>query len=123
MRAILLDSKTRTVKEVDYNGDWRTISPTIGCSLFTVVRLGNGDDLYVDDEGLLTVTDETVFIKVPWYPSPLAGSGLILSCGDEGESTPSKHDADYYRSRVRFLSAKAAWLAMQLDQFASGEEG
>jgi hypothetical protein len=114
MRAILLDAKTRTVKEVDYNNDWKTISPTIGCDVFTVVRLGNGDDLYVDDEGLLKVDANTVFIKVPWYPTPLAGSGLIMSCDQMGSSRASKHDADYYRSQVRFVSSQAVWLEQSL---------
>jgi hypothetical protein len=54
MRAILLDAKTRTVSEVDYDGDYKSIYGLIGCQCFTVVQLGNGDDLYVDDEGLLT---------------------------------------------------------------------
>jgi hypothetical protein len=118
MRAILLDAKTRTVSEVDYDGDYKSIYGLIGCQCFTVVQLGNGDDLYVDDEGLLTMNESTVFIQTPWYPTPLAGSGLILSCDDEGESQPATHGADYYRSRVRFMSAQAAWLAGQL----GGEE-
>ena len=113
MRAILIDSKTRTVKEVDYNGDWKTIAPMIGCSLFDIVRLGNGDDLYVDDEGLLTADDDTVFIKVPWYPTPLAGSGLVMSSNEFGSSMPSRNDADFYRENVVFMSAQAVWLANQ----------
>lgn len=104
MKAVLIDSKNRRVIDVEYDGDYRSIYGLIGCETFTVVRgLPGGDDVFVDDEGLLTVTDDTTFFGVPWYPQPLAGSGLILGLNREtGESIAPAHDAAFYRPHVRF---------------------
>ena len=63
-----------------------------------------GDDLYVDDEGLLTANEDSVWFQVPWFPEPLVGSGLILGLNREtGESEDCNHNADFYRDQVRFF--------------------
>lgn len=115
MKAVLIDSKNRTITDVEYSGDYKEIYRLIGCSCFTVVRnLPDGDDVFVDDEGLLKLTGDTPFFTIPWYPSPLAGSGLILSTDAEGDSTDAKHDAAFYRRHVRFTSQRAVWLREQI---------
>lgn len=116
MKAVLIDAKSRTVSDVEYSGNWRDISPMLGCDCFTVVRnLPDGDDVYVDDEGLLKLTPESVFFTIPWYPTPLAGSGLIMSCDSQGESAPAVHDAEFYRKHVGFTGMKAVWLKEELE--------
>ena len=121
MKAVLVDSKKRTFTDVEFDGNWKTIGPMIGCRLFTVVSgLPGGDDIFIDDEGLLTCDAETTFFKLPWYPSPLAGNGLILGGpDDEGESTDATHDAAYYRSQLKagfiFMNAESAWLYYNLN--------
>lgn len=116
MKAVLIDSKNRTVTDVEYNGDYRQIYSLIGCGCFTIVRnLPDNDDLFVDDEGLLHLTGDTPFFTVPWYPSPLAGSGLILNSNDEGDSADAKHDAEFYRRHVRFTSERAVRLKEALE--------
>lgn len=116
MRAVLIDAKNRTVTDVDYSGDYKEIYKLIGCELFTLVRnLPGGDEVFVDDEGLLKLAGDTPFFEIPWYPSPLAGSGLILSSGKEGEATDATHDAAFYRQHVRFKGQRAVWLKEQLE--------
>lgn len=116
MKAVLIDAKARTISDIEYSGNWRDISPMLGCDLFTVVRnLPDGDDVYVDDEGLLKLNADSVFFEMPWYPNPLAGSGLILSCDRDGNSTAAVHDADYYRKHITFKSMKAVWLKEELE--------
>jgi len=75
MRAILIDPFTRTIKEVDYNGDYRQIYTFIGADCFDLVSHRVGD-IYVDDEGLMK--EETAFFHIQDYPQPLAGKALIL---------------------------------------------
>ena len=53
---------------------------------FDVARLNaKGDGIYVDDEGLYA--EDQRFFQHKFYPSPLAGKGLVLGCDmDTGES-------------------------------------
>lgn len=115
MRAVLIDSLSREVRDVEYDGDYRSIYKLIRCQLFTVIRgLPGNDDLFVDDEGLLTSNRESQCFRVSWYPAPLIGSGLILSCDDDGNAAPSTHDANYYREHVKFSSLEAELLREHL---------
>ena len=102
--------------DIDYDGNWKSISDLIGCRLFTVVSgLPDGDDLYVDDEGLLTANTDSTYFRFPWYPTPLCGSGLILGCDIEsGDSVACNHDADFYRKQIEFMGANAVWLWKEL---------
>ena len=120
IRAVLVDSKSRTVTDVEYDGDYKSIYGMIGCQCFTTIQLPGGDALYVDDEGLLRVTADTPFMQVPAYPQPIAGSGLILGCDKNGNSAHAKHGAAYYAPKFKFMSAKAVWLQAQ---FANGGFG
>ena len=122
MRAVLIDSKNRTVTDVEYSGDYKEIYKLTGCEIFTMIRgLPDGDDAYVDDEGLLRLTRESMFFKLPWYPTPVAGNALIMSSDDDGESAASVHDADFYRHHVTFMSMDAVWLSEQLNPTGFGQ--
>lgn len=115
MRTVLIDVKTRTVTDVEYSGDFHEIYKLIGCSMFQVVdSLPDGDEMFVDEEGLLTMTPDSVFFRIPWFRSPIAGSALIMSCDPAGEATASKHDAAFYRQHVQFMGAAAAWFASRV---------
>jgi hypothetical protein len=116
MKAVLIDSKNRRVVDIEYDGDYKSIYRLIGCEAFDVVRGPHGDDIFIDDEGLLRIDKNTVFFSVPWYPTPLAGSGLMLSLDNStGESIAAVHDADFYRPQIKFESAAAVWLRNQLN--------
>lgn len=115
MKAVLINSTERTVTDVEYSGNWKDIGPLLGCRLFTVVGgLPDGDDLYCDDEGLLTANEDTTYFMMPWYPAPLVGNALILGVDDEGETIPANHDADFYRSQIDFMNSRAVWLWKEL---------
>jgi hypothetical protein len=102
MKAILINSIEQTVTEIEYSGNWRDISKLIGCDLFTVVNMGKGDTIFVDDEGLLK--DPQYFFKLDTYRSLLAGNGLILGSDDEGESIACKVTVEEMRSRISFIN-------------------
>ena len=85
MRAIKINSEAQTVEVIDFEGDFEAIQKEIGVDCFTCVNLDNdGNTLYVDDEGLFK---DVPFFRLSLFGQPLAGNGLILGTGFEGESS------------------------------------
>lgn len=108
MRAYLIDPTNETVTEVDYDGNYKSISRLIGCDYFTTVVLTRTEDgwpadtLFVDDEGLF-VEDQRYF-TIRGYNQPLAGKGLVLGTDAEGDSIEPDMDLATAQGLVRFLS-------------------
>lgn len=105
MKAILIDPFNETVTEVEHTGNYKHIyellsHPEHPVDCFTAVRLGNGDAIYVDDEGLLK--DPKHFFVWKGYPQPMAGKGLLLGSNDEGESISPETTLEYVKGRVSF---------------------
>lgn len=105
LKAVLIDPYKEEITDVEYdNSSYKNIYPLIQCEIFTIVKLADEDDVFVDDEGLLKVNNETKFFMLKDYPQPLAGYGLIVGADEEtGESVSVHHDAAYYRSKIQFL--------------------
>jgi len=77
MKAYLIDPAVQEIKEVWFDGDYRSITSLIDADLFTIGRFDeNGDGVFVDDEGLFK--DNQSFFQIEGYPQPLAGKGLVL---------------------------------------------
>lgn len=114
MRAILINPEDRTVTEVNYSGNYEQIYELIGCSTFTVIYVGLGDDdteaLFIDDEGLLH--EPKPLFKWASYPQPLAGRGLILGENDEGDCVATKMTLDDVKAQV-------TWPAVWFTGFAA----
>lgn len=104
MKSILIDPFTRTIKEVDYNGDFHQICEFIQCDTFDAVRVSDkGDAIFVDDEGLISGKEQAFF---GWlgYPQPLAGRGILLGCNmNDGESTDTTFTLEQVREGVVWL--------------------
>ena len=104
MRTILIDPVAHSFTEVEYNGDWKTISKHIGCDLFDVVFTEIGD-VYVDDEGLLKPNQKFFVID---GCSPLAGCGLVFGRVDEeGDTTPATISIEELEKKVIFMDTKS----------------
>lgn len=86
MRAILIDPYTQTVREVEHNGDYKQIYELIGAQTFDLVRVDRTNAIYIDDEGLLTATDDTRYFGLKGYGQPIAGKGLMLGADQMGET-------------------------------------
>jgi hypothetical protein len=86
-----------------YNRDWRTIASAIriGQSPFTIVEIGGGDVIYVDDEGLLKPLDW--FFAVKRGHQPFAGCGLVLGSNDEGETVSARIALHELKRRILHL--------------------
>lgn len=80
MRAILIDAWENDVREVtivDEASMLQQMYELIGCSTVERVVLPGGNDLWVDEEGLLYLTHNSRFFKYKDV-MPIHGRGLIL---------------------------------------------
>jgi hypothetical protein len=114
LKAILIDSKERTITQVETDGSLESIYKLLGVEGIEAVhvqdRLNNTDTLYVDEKGLLkTYTDEDgneidppAFAFEKGYGYPLVGNGLIIGTGEEGESVSATSSVQFVRDIVRF---------------------
>lgn len=106
MQAFLIDPYKETITEFDYSGNYEDINSTIESRCFTIVHIDDkGNDLFVDDEGLLRGNlSLEKFIKIDSYPDPLVGKGIVLGSNDMGESTDTTLTIDALKSMVQFWS-------------------
>lgn len=103
MRAIFIDSENETLENVELGDDPSEITSLLKCDLFDVVRVTAEDDLFVDDEGLLKVAEDTKFFTVRGG-TPFAGNGLILGHTESGDSAPTKLNLYMLGQSTEFLS-------------------
>lgn len=104
MKAFFIDSEKEEIKEVEYT-NWEEISPMLGARCFTVAVFNKKEDcVYIDDEGLLSLTEKSKFFEIEGYPQPLAGNGLVLGTNDEGESVEPSITLEELKGIVTFLT-------------------
>lgn len=104
MRSFLIEPRYRSIRLVEYSGNWRDIAPMLGCTLFDAVQFDDqtGDSVYVDDEGRMV--ENPSFFMIFSYPLPLAGNGLVLGLDRAtGETVEPKISLEQLAQRVRFL--------------------
>jgi hypothetical protein len=103
MRAILIDSEIRQVRQVDVSG-LEDMQRFVGGSITTAnVWEETGDYCFVDDEGLLKPNEYFFFIR--GCAQPFAGNGLIVGPEDlEGNQLPVGQSLEKIQSQIVFLS-------------------
>ena len=99
MKGILINPFNETIKEVVYTGDFREIYDLVDCRTFDCVRLTIENDMYVDDEGLLIDNQRYFTMNNRVY----AGTALLLSHNDEGETTGTNLDLQMVKDMVEWL--------------------
>jgi hypothetical protein len=84
MIAHLIDPKEQKITTVRHEGGYEGILGYIDSDLMDAIRAyDNGDVIYVDDNGLYK-TDQFFFMHKN-YPNPIAGKGLLVGTGSEGD--------------------------------------
>lgn len=102
MRAILIDPFTRTVSDVDTGAGLDDLYDILKVELITVVNLGKGHALILDDEGLMKPKEEQEYFHLRGAQQPFAGRGLVL--GDNyGESRDATLPTEDIAKLVTFL--------------------
>jgi hypothetical protein len=106
MKAIHINPITQTIREIEIPNNGDELNPAIyailECQLFDVVRLEDGDGIFVDDEGLLK-DEPGPFFTLWGYPNPIAGHGLVLGCDEDGNSCAPVVTVQEIRDRVVWL--------------------
>jgi hypothetical protein len=106
MRAILINSKERTIESIHFDetkDELQQIYQLVGCKMFECVSINEYNDVYVDEEGLLNVDNTTKFFKLKNGHQPLAGNGLILGLDVEtGETIDTNLSVEWVKSQVTF---------------------
>jgi hypothetical protein len=111
MRGILIDTKNRTITQVEVvRNEEGSILPSIydhvKCSMVEVVPYNDFNDVYVDEEGLFKVNEDTTFFKLKEYPQPISGNGLILGFDSKtGDSVDTDLSVSEVVGMVTFMSA------------------
>ena len=106
IKAVFVNSVDRTIEDVVIEKGLKSMYDLIGCRLVDLVHVGDGDDLFVDDEGLLTMEQTSPMFRIG--DCTLAGNGVIIGGDDEtGESCNANHDAAHYRKLITFTNAWA----------------
>ena len=113
MKAILIDSKAREIRAVEFNtledlrgfvGGWIERVP---------VELPNGDTLYCDEEGMFK--PQSAFFRIETHPMPIAGNGVIVGPEIEDEDAREGYRNDPPGCSPRSLAQYIRF--MDRDQF------
>ena len=102
MKAILIDSKNKVIKEVEISKentlkDWYK---EVNCNMVEIAHyLENTDTVLVNEEGLLH--DEYYFFTYEGAHQPFAGNGLVVGIDDEGNSVDCKTDIQEVKRNVK----------------------
>jgi len=107
MRGILIDAWSNDVREVTIVEEADTLQQMyelIECSTVECVHLPNGNDLWVDEEGLLFLTQNSRFFVYNGV-MPIHGRGLILGLDrNTGDCKSTKLKLEDVTDSVDFYS-------------------
>ena len=93
---------------IDYNfkyEDFKSFYKPLDCSTFTIVRIGEKTDLFIDDEGLDNKGESQRYFgyRMPNGTANIyAGYGLILGNDEYGETLSAPVTAEEVRSNIIF---------------------
>ena len=113
MRAIVIDSVNKKVYESTFTKGQALpfMQKVVDGYIERALTLEEGDDVYVDEEGLLKRKENffTVF-----GAGPFAGNGVVVGHNPKnGESTGATIGLEELRSGVRFLSIEEVMAAIE----------
>lgn len=103
MRAILIDPVARTVTEVDYDGNYKSIYRLIEAHPFQVLQINETESVFIDDEGLLHEPSPTHYFRFGTDGHPVSGKGLVLGVDDEGESVATQLTIAELQDMIQFV--------------------
>lgn len=90
MRGILIDPVEKTVTEIETAGDLDALYALLDCTTVERVSLGAGQDLWIDEEGLLKDEPGPFFAFEHNDDRPLCGRGVVLSHDGGGDTIGTK---------------------------------
>jgi len=110
VKGYLIDVTKETIEEVliektERGSTLNGLYKSIGCTNVECVSINSENDLWVDGEGLLTMSNESKFIELEGFPQPLCGNGVILGFNENnGDSMNTTLTLEQLKSKVKFLT-------------------
>ena len=107
MKAYLINTKDELIVEVDCK-DYHHKLELLNCRMLELYpRSINGNDIWVDEEGLLKQSNYFASLDIDLKESVasyvISGNALVLSCDDEGDSADVKDlTIEELKSRIKF---------------------
>ena len=101
MKAILIDSEARDIREVEAQGlsDYYRI---LGCQMIEAATYIGTDCVFVDEEGLLKAIKYQFSIKGAHQPA-FAGKGIVVGTDvSTGETIDVKHSVEQLKELIFF---------------------
>ena len=105
MKAILIDVQKKEVRmvEVDDKKVLESWYELMGCQMVEVAHyFDRHDSILVDEEGLLSLDEDTKFFTIEGGHQPFAGNGLVVGVDNRGESVSPKISVEEVQKKVRF---------------------
>jgi hypothetical protein len=125
LRAIKIDVDKQTVYEVLIPDTLEALYACLDCELVEIGSvLANGDEIYVDEEGLLKEPRKDYFM-VLGMPQPLAGHGIVVG-PDESELLSGDHarsSVEDIQKMVRFFRGNEILEPEPTAEFFAAEPG
>lgn len=102
MRAILINPFTRTVSDIETDASLDEMYSILQVDLITVMQVGAGHAMILDDEGLLKDKASQAYFTMKGLAQPLAGRAMIL--GDKyGENRDATLPIEEVEEKVIWL--------------------
>ena len=107
MKAYLINTKDELIVEVDCK-DYHHKLELLNCRMLELYpRSINGNDIWVDEEGLLKQSNYFASLDIDLKEGVasyvISGNALVLSCDDEGDSADVKDlTIEELKSRIKF---------------------
>lgn len=106
MKAILIDSVNREVREIEIDGGLKSIYDAMDVQMIeTATYLENGDVIYVDEEGMFGLNAFSVFFDVGAH-QPFVGNGLVVGTSRIGKTIAPKSKVEDITSLVTFKTLR-----------------
>lgn len=105
MRAIKIDSKKRTVTEIEIDPQetLQDMQAAVGGCIQVAVEFPNGDVIMVNEEGL--VGEQNEFFYHTDGHQPFAGDGIVVGDDGEGETAACKSTLEELKKDIHFVDA------------------
>lgn len=102
MRAYLIDPETKTIEQVDYDGQLGSLYDLLRCRTAEAHQISGNDFVYVDEEARLTAKTDAARFLVLSRPFWLIGRGLVVGADRHKDDCNAHMSIESLRLLVQF---------------------
>jgi hypothetical protein len=105
LNVYLIDPYAKTIEPItiDKSQGLNDYYKYLSCRSFDIVQLNESNDVYVDDEGLLSIPPMAMFFSWEGSYQPYAGKGIVMGFNDDdGETISASISIEELREKIKF---------------------